>query len=339
MSGEKTEQPTAKKLRDAKRKGNFPVSQDVAGVLVLASLCVALMLGLGAIHAKLAQLSSLIHRAIASPRRDVPALFDAAIDTLAAIVLPILGLACVLGVAGMALQVGLSMSAERIAFSLEKIDPVGGLKNLFQLRKLFDLAKSLLAIVLIGGAIVLLLRQHVNDLAHLPQSGLGGVLIVAGAMFRKLIAFVLPLFLAIAAVDYLFKRHVWLKDLKMSKDEVKRERISQDGNPLFKSRRMSSAREMQQPDNLDNFANATMVLHDDAGHLVAIYYDAAQAPLPMVLCKAQGSTAAELLARATATGMRVQHDDALTRLLYLRCQLNEFIPEEAATALGSLLAK
>lgn len=335
--GEKTEQPSAKKLRDAKKQGNFPHAPDVPGVLVLGAVCAYLMLGLPGMYARIAALSKAIDAAIADPGRHLPAVLDAAQATLGAIVLPILGLACVMAVAGAALQVGFSVSGERVRIQLEKINPVQGLRNMFKLRKLFELAKSLLGVALIGGAIVLLLRQHLNDLVHLPQSGQEGVLLVAGVMFRKLIGFVVPLFVAIAVADYLFKHFVWMKDLKMSKEEVKRERISQDGNPMFKSRRRRVAREMQQPDNLESFPNATLVLHDDGGQLVAVYYDKDTTPLPFVLCKAQGSSAADLLAQAAAGGMRVHHDDALTKLLYLRCQLNDYVPEEAAADLGTLL--
>jgi len=335
--GEKTEKPSTKKLRDARKQGNFARSQDIPGVLVLGTVCAALMLGLPAMFARVAALSGAVDAAIADPAGQLPRVLDAAEATLAAIVLPILGLACALAVAGVALQVGFSVSGERLRMSLDKINPVNGARNLFKLRKLFDLAKSLLAVGLIGGAIVLLFRQNLNDLVHLPQSGLYGVLLVAGAMFRKLIAFVVPLFVAIAALDYLFKHFVWMKDLKMSKEELKRERISQDGNPMFKSRRRRVAKEWQRPDNLESFPNASLVLHDASGQLVAVYYDASQAPLPVVLCKAQGTTAADLLAQAAQTGMRVHHDDVLTKLLYLRCQLNEFVPEEAAADLGTLL--
>ncbi|MES2935198.1 MAG: EscU/YscU/HrcU family type III secretion system export apparatus switch protein, partial [Pseudomonadota bacterium] len=194
-----------------------------------------------------------------------------------------------------------------------------------------------LGLFVIGAAVAVLFYSHLRDFVKIPASGMHGVLTVGASVFLKLMSFVIPLFFAMAAVDYLFKRFIWAQDLRMTKDEVKRERKGQNGNPMMKSQLRKIGREMQEADNLEQFDFATLVLHDDGGQMVAIYFNPEQSPLPWVLCKSQGAMTEELLAHAAQKGMRMQHDDVLTRILFSRCRVNQFIPEEVADELGSML--
>jgi len=336
-SAEKTEPPSQRKIREAKKRGNVPKSKDVATVLVLAGVAALVFLGA---RSAADQLGALFALAVdAAPRGREGWLWVLSRHTVVAAQLigVVVGLALLLAIVAMLLQTGFSISMEPVKPQLSRVNPIQGLKRLFQLRKLVEIAKSTLLLAIVAVAVFLILRRRIDDLAHLPVAHPGAVLNLGINLGLGLMVAVVPLFALVAAFDLGFQRFVWHKDLRMTKHETKRESKDSEGDPIAKSRRRRDAAEFMEPAALENLAHATLVLHSATGQLVAMQYaPETGAELPLVLLKAQGEIAAEALSRATRDGVRIMQDDALVGELFPSAQVLQYIPAKVAAEVARL---
>jgi len=337
-SAEKTEPASQRKIDEAKKRGHFAVSREVGAALVLGGLLLLLFLGARSAVDAVGALFELALDAAPRGRAGWLHVMSSHLSVGGGLVAATMGLACALALFGGLVQKGFSISMDPVKPQLSRANPTEGLKRLFRWRKLIELLKSSLMLGLIGAALFLLLRRSLDDLAHLPLAHLGAVQNVALHMGRVLLAVVLPLFALAAAFDLLLQRALWRRDLRMTKDEARREHKDTDGDPAAKSRRQRvSAEFMGEAPDLELLAYAHLVLHGDGGQVVALQFRPdGDAPLPVVLLKLQGAPAAEALALAAMRGVRSVHDDDLAAKLFMRAKERQYIPADTAAEVGRL---
>ncbi|MCA9614619.1 MAG: EscU/YscU/HrcU family type III secretion system export apparatus switch protein, partial [Myxococcales bacterium] len=243
MASEKTEEPTPKKLRDARKKGEVPKSKDLQNAFVLLAVAGTLV---GTGEASRRHLEDAIRLSIRSVEENVAG--PRALEAVAALgmqaVLPILLAALVTGTAIGFLQVGGLLTFEPLQPKLERLDPIRGLKNLFSQKQLIELLKSLLKVGIIAYVAYGVLFDAVRGIAGLPARDPSAALHAAGAVIPSLLFRVGGAALAIGALDVLYQRWRYRQDQKMTKDEVKREYKDAEGDPHAKQSRERLHREI-----------------------------------------------------------------------------------------------
>ncbi|MEY3200811.1 MAG: hypothetical protein RIR70_361 [Pseudomonadota bacterium] len=334
-TAEKTELPTPKKLRDARKKGQVAISKDVTHVLTLGFAFSVLFFDLAGGREIISGLFD-----VAFQRMNKP--FDAALlELLQKSVIslwdglwPFL-LAAVIGVlAGSWSQIGFLFAPEAVKPSFQKMNPVSNVKNMLSLRSLSQLAMAMLKIAVISCLSYWVIKGFLGTLFLVPQSGIEGVLHVAGQLFRWFFYLTLFCFLVLAGLDYAVTRHFHIKQLKMSKDEVFREYKEQEGDPHLKGHLKSMRRSLVEASPNGLISRAKAVVANPTHIAVLLDYEPGEHDLPLVLGMYEDDEAQEVLALARERYVPIIRHIRLARGLYASANPNEYIPREyiAATA-------
>lgn len=336
---EKTEPPTAKKLREARRKGQVAHSKDFTQTLLILAIFGDLIAHGGAIADGLAELVLL-----PAGLPDLP--FEQAAGILAAaawrkamqLVLPILGL--VIGVSLLAemMQVGVLLAFEALEPSAKKLDIAANLKNMVSAKNWIEFAKSLLKVSVLGAVIALLLRQQLGMLLTLPRGGIGAVGLALASLLQALFVQVAAVYVVIAGFDFLYQRWHHRKQLMMSKDEVMREYKEMEGDPHIKHKRRHLHQELL-ASGAEACARKASVLVTNPTHLaIALRYeDAASTPLPVVLAKGEGALAARMVKAAREAGVPVLQNIPLAWALMTQAEVDRYIPSDLAGPVAEVL--
>lgn len=273
MSGEKTEQPTAKKLRDARKKGQVAKSQEiVSSALILALIAVLFAFAdyyMSHISALLLLPSELAYQGFQD------ALIDVAIaiaKEMVYLLAPIILVAALIAIFSNMGQFGFLFSGESIKPDIKKINPVEGAKRIFSLKSVIEFIKSILKVSLLSCIIWVTLQGNINTLMQIPTCGLECVPAVTGVMIKQLMIISSVGFVVIAAADFAYQKFDHTKKLKMSKDEVKREYKEMEGSPEIKSKRRQLHQELQASNQRENVKRSNVLVTNPTHIAVGLYY-------------------------------------------------------------------
>jgi flagellar biosynthetic protein FlhB len=341
MSGEKTEQPTPKRLKDARKKGQVAKSHDLTQAVLFLTAVGVLAVGGGAYVSELRALMT----AFFQPHMLTGVLPD---DELVrrtgyawgrALLLasPLLGLLFVASAAMNFLQVNALFSMEVIQPKLEKLNPLKGFQNLFfKARTYLELLKTLikfsviLAIAytaLMGSLhdVILTVRADPQTAGHLAADLMFGLLLRAGLAF-----------LVLGAADFLLQKRMHLKSLKMSKYEVEKEYKQEEGDPHIKHLRKQLHEELLANNMMTKVPKADAVVVNPTHIAVAIEYDEAAMHAPTVCAKGKLLIAQRIIALAREHHVPIVRQVPLARSLY-EVDIGREIPEELYAAVAEVL--
>ncbi len=339
-SQSKTEQPTPKKLRDLRRKGEIPVSVDFGAVLSLLVMVLALVvtgnhlvrqLMEGLDHVMLTDWRLLVsHEAVAHTSR---------ILLLAGLrgVLPLLGLLILSSFAIGWIQAGGLFAVARVQPDLKRIDPVAGVKRMFALRTLFDLAKLLFKSLCLALIVYLLARQIVGVLFNVRFLPVNGVLLLVERFVGQLMSMSLAVFVPLAIADLAYRRWSFRRDNRMTKDEVVREFKEMEGDPHLRAKRKQLQNELGMQQMLENVRKADVVIVNPTHIAVALYYRPDETDIPVVLAKGTGYVAEEIRRVAGEAGVPILRDVQLARQLESQVPVNQYIPEDLIEPVAAVL--
>ncbi len=339
MSGEKTEQPTPKKLRDARKKGQVAKSKEVNSAVTLLAAFAVLWFLRDWFWNRFRNLVSLPIAYINQP-------FESAYQELGVLVikeimilslLPV-GVVMAAAVVANVVQVGFLMTVEPIVPKFEKLNPVKGLKNMFALKNWVELLKSIAKVALLSFVIYLVLVENFESLTHIPNLGREGVPEVLSILLQRVLIVTLIAYFAVAAFDFWFQQRQHTKQLKMSKDEVKREYKESEGEPLIKSKRRELHREMAEGDAEAATAKSDVLVTNPTHFAVAISFDRTlKGQLPRVVAKGEGALARRLKRVAEKAEVPIVQNVPLARGLYAQAAVGEFIPADFIEAVAEVL--
>jgi flagellar biosynthetic protein FlhB len=340
-AGEKTEEATPKKREDARKKGTVAKSMDVNGSVVLLASFAALVAAGPLIFATLQGAMRDGFMLISTPgvveREGIGALFGELGRVVAIAVGPIAGAALLAGVVASALQVKWKPSAQAIKPDPKKLNPISGAKNIFGKRALFELAKNVTKVGVVGAVVAIAVLPKMPELAALvgmPPEALFGELCrqVLEMSLRACAAYVV-----IGAADYAYQRHSTNKQLKMTKEEVKQEfknmEMSAEVRMARKRRQMEGARARMMAD----VPEADVVVTNPTHYAVALRY-LPDRPAPVVVAKGKDLLAFKIRELAAANGVPVVPDPPLARSLHASVEVGHMIPEELYQTVAQLLA-
>lgn len=273
MSGSqdrKTEEPTDRRLRDARDEGQIARSQDVVTAAVMVAGGLTLWFARDWIGAQLRTLGRLALDYPAQLAGQVvePSAIDATLRLLlivAGLTLPIVLVAMVVAVVVGIVQARGLFAPAAVVPKMERLNPAEGFRELFSLRALVDLGKALLKIVLLATALYLVIRWSVGALVKLPYQNADGIADLTMLLFAAFFGTALLIFIVIAAFDYWLQRIVFLRAQRMTPEEVKRERHEDMGRPEVRSRRREIAMEDVLNPLLERTAHSSVVIRSAGG--------------------------------------------------------------------------
>jgi flagellar biosynthesis protein FlhB len=337
---EKTEEPTPRRLRQARSEGDSPLSSYAAQSIAFV---VAAALVAGTVGATWQQAARDLRRAIlgvtTASNLTTPSLaaaLEGAGSGLLALVLPLVAAVGAVGALAHVVQSGGVFAPGRLAPKLDRLDPVAGFKRLFSPTRLFAVLRSLVAGGLVAAFAYASLRGHIADLARTtgrPRWVGPAVAAVAGGLVWR----VALLGVLLGALDWVVMRRAWLRRLRMSKEEVKRELKESEGDPQVKAARDRAHRELMAQATVASVRNATVVVVNPTHLACALRYDEkAGDSAPVVIATGEGDVASGIVRAAYEFGVPVVTDVPLAHALF-ELSTGEPIPEALYVAVAEIL--
>ncbi len=338
---EKTEQPTGKRLREAREKGNVAQSRELS----TATLFVAAVLALYALSGHMGAAARHWMKAALAPDpallQTPDALFGHAGWTLLKLALAFSPLVLVCLAASFVAPVvmgGLRFSNQALMPSLDRLNPMNGIKRIYGPESLAELTKSMLRIVFVGGAVALVVWQGIGGLRSLLRLPLESAIHDGLGFTLRLLLAAAGAMALLAAIDAPYQKWNWLRKLKMTREEVKREMKESEGSPEVKGRIRQMQMQMSQRRMMEAVPTADVVLVNPTHYAVALKYEAGRMNAPTVV--ARGVDELALRIRQVADGNRVTIVSAppLARALYRESQLGKEIPVRLYSAVAQVLS-
>lgn len=340
-SADKTEQPTPYRLEQARQKGSVAKSIELNGWIALVVGCAFLtMAGSAMVEAVLALARYTFANAARLPL-DVDtsalALGEGVVSALAMIA-PFLAVMAITAIVANLAQIGGLFAPGLVTPNFTRLNPAEGLKRIFAVRTLFELAKSLIKVAGVACIAVAVFRSRIDELLALAWLNPSQVVQVLGSMAVHLAAAILAFLLVLALADLLFVRRQYLGKMRMSRRDLRDEHKNREGDPEIKARRRRLQSELRK--RAESFANvdkADLLLTNPVSLGVLIQYDPAAMPVPRVVGKAQGARLLALRRRALAKGLLVVENRLLARHLFRSVGMYESIPVDAYVEVARLL--
>ncbi|GAA0311894.1 EscU/YscU/HrcU family type III secretion system export apparatus switch protein [Kineococcus aurantiacus] len=338
MSGEKTEKPTAKRLKEARDEGNIPFSRDVGAWLSTGAGAVAIPHTIEAGKVLGQRTLGRIAEVAADP--EPGRALSVLTDTFAGIpgVLGPLAVATVLAVvvAG-AVQGTLRPAPKKLKPKFSNLNPVNGFKQHWGPQALWEGVKSLLKTVLIGVAVWLVVKNLAPELIGQGLMPTGAVLSMTGAAVVKMIVVTIVVGLLIAAADYAMSRRRVMGKLKMSKQDIKQEHKNAEGDPLLKGAIRSKQMAMSRNRMMADVAKADVVLVNPTHIAIALRYEPGTGA-PKVVARGAGAIASKIREKAKEHDVPLVKDVELARAMYKGVKVGQEIPPEFFAAVAKVLA-
>lgn len=337
---QKTEQPTPKRLRDAREKGQVCKSQEVSTTCgLLAVFGVLLVGGTALLEALIKIFEAPLHHLHRPFWQAVTGSVEEIALQAVFIIALVLGMAIVAGLAGNLIQIGVLVSPKAAMPSLNKLNPANWFKKTFAVKNLVELCKTILKTLIICYVVKMTLEDHAGLIISIPNGGLEGIFPAMGVLFSSLVFNVAPAFVLLAAADYFFQRGQYIKGLRMSKDEVKREYKESEGDGQIKSKRKQIHREMIEEEPSQRTKQASALVTNPEHIAIALLYDFERAifPLPLVIAKGVGIVAEKMIEVAKAEGIPIMRNVPLAHALLDTAGIMEYIPRELIIPVAEVL--
>ena len=338
-SQEKTEDATPKRMRDARKKGQVARSRDLNTIIILIAAFALIIFMRGYIGE---QLKTLLQSNIDIVSRGEITFETMALEaqrnfmTFIKILGPFLGIVTFVALAVGFLQTGPIFSAEPMKPQMKRLNAVENLKNMFKVKTLIELVKNIAKITLIFFLAYLViadsLREVVSTVAADPDQSAK----LAGMLVVKFLIKVFVVFIAIAFIDYAVQRWEYRKQLRMSKEEVKREYKQDEGDPLIKSMRRHLHQELAMGDVKQAVRSADAVITNPTELAVAIKYDDKEMVAPQVMARGQRLFAEQIREYAEEAGVPIVQNPPLAWTL-IELDVGDEIPEDLYAAIAEIL--
>lgn len=338
-SGEKTEEPTQKKINDSRKKGQVWKSKDLSGVAVF-------LVGLGIVRAiwpsvetEVRMLFTFAFEQVAHPDHLAEATGQMLVMALRAVLLLVVpvavGCALVGGIMEF-LQVGALFSPEAILPKFDKLNPIAGMKNLIGKKQIVELLKNLLKIGLAGYVVWGCVEERLPMLLETVRGDVPMILAVMGELVTSIAIQVGILFGSFGIFDVWWQRYSYYEDLKMTKEEVKKEYKESEGDPHHKAKRKEMHQEIMEGAQMEQVKSADVIVTNPDHVAIALRYDRDQDGAPRVLAKGLDARAESIKELARSHDIPLMRNVPLAHALY-RVDVNDEIPEGLYDAVAEVL--
>jgi len=341
---DKTEEPTEHKIDEARKKGQVFKSQDI----VQASMMIATMLPLVVVGSWMVrqmgdfakQVFMLIptHQIVAiQPSQLVFKVFITAAMTL----IPVFASALIVAVAANLVQTNFIFSTQPLVPTFAKISPIEGFKRICSMRSVVELLKQTIKVVMIGYICYKVVRTEILNFNQAVLWMLPQTLFVVKKLSIRLVTYVLTMMAGIGILDFLYQRFEFMKNMRMSMQELKDEYKETEGNPQIKSKLRQMMRQMssgQGTGEVAQVAQATAVVTNPTHYSVALRYRQGEDEAPVVVAKGQDVFALQIRVVAEDNNVPIMENPPLARVLYNSCEVGGKIPQEVYKSVAEVLA-
>lgn len=345
--GEKTEQPTAKKLRDARKEGQVAKSKELGLGIGLLVMFLMLKLWIGMLGSQFMELFQLIYAKIPEfthmvagqvSVRDYMIIFRETMLRMLIMMLPFAGAALVAGVIIEIYQVKWRPTSKPLKPKLSKLNPISGFKKFFSMNSLIELVKAILKIGLIVWVAYSTLKNEWNNLFILYDMPIEQAIALMGNIVINLGIKISLVYLLIAVADWFYQKWKFKEDMKMTKQEVKDEYKQAEGDPKIKGKIRQRMMQASQRRMMQDLPKADVVITNPTHFAVAIKYDADLYDAPYVVAKGCDHLAAKIKEVAKENKVEIVENKPLARMLYYNVELGSVIPPELYRAVADILA-
>ncbi|MBW1792500.1 MAG: flagellar biosynthesis protein FlhB, partial [Deltaproteobacteria bacterium] len=338
---EKTEQPTAHRLSEGRKKGDVAKSMEIpsAAVLLLGLLSIYLMgqYLLGNLLLILRHYLPNLHVIEITPG-NITTLTREAMMFSAMVVGPLMAVVLVTALLSNYAQVGFLFTTEKIAPKFEKIDPIQGLKKIFSMQTLANSIKSIAKLCIVGIISYLEVVKNLDKIIPLMDQEPYAILVFYARISFWIFLKAAVIIALLAAADYAFQRWQFMKKMKMTKQEVKEEAKMTEGDPMVKGRIRSIQMEMARKRMMAEVPKADVVITNPTRLAVALSYDSETMSAPLVTAKGAGLIAKRIKEIARENNIPVIEDKPLARALFQHVEINNPVPDNLYQAVAEVLA-
>ena len=337
---QQTEEPTAKRLEQAREHGDVVKSNEVTAFILLGGGTLAIaMFGKSAATGLGRTLIAFLEQpdAMSVDGAGLSAMMRVLVPEIALALLPIFAVVVTAGLAGHMLQARPGFALDKIAPDLSRLSPLSGLRRLFGVEGWVNLLKGLLKMVIVGIAIWTQLWPERGGLESiLNQTTIGVVADMSRLLLKVLIASLIALGV-IAGFDYLFQRMRWLSRNRMSKQEIKEEYRQNEGDPTIKSKIRALRQERARKRMMTAVPQATVVIMNPTHFAVALKYESGKMAAPICVAKGVDALALRIRAVAEENGVPVVENPPLARVLHAAIEIDEPVPPEHFKAVAQVI--
>lgn len=337
----KTEDPTAKRLSEAREQGNLPLSRDLAVWMMLLGVVIITAALLPAItRGTVAPLAGMLSYAgeIEVSSDTFPGVIA---QTFGPFAVPVIGLALLLlaiGVAGWVIQTGPFFSMNLLKLKWDRLDPQQGFKRLFSANSMVELLKGIAKVAVVGYVGYLLLKPvffHTESMTGMENMG---IVKVTYELSVQILFAVFLTYTFIAAADLFYQRYTYFKNLRMTKSEMKEEFRQSEGDPHVKSRLKQIRNEKARKRMMAAVPQADVVITNPTHYAVALKYEPGEMPAPVVLAKGQDFIAQKIREVAEEHKVPIVSNPPLARTLYATVEIDEEIPPQHYRAVAEIIS-
>ncbi len=338
----RTEEPSEYKIRKAREEGRVAKSQELIGSLVLLLPTLTLIfLGPSMFKTCLEMFRFFFTRLNEVDSMLNGMFFVVFLTYFARLALPIIAVAMLSGIIANLVQTGFLFTTKPLVPKFSKIVPRLGQyfqRTLFSIEGLFNFAKSIIKIAIIGIVSYVIISSKIAQLARLQTATLWTGFTTIASLTIQLLLIAALLLLGLSIPDYLFQRWQYMESLKMTKQEVKEERKMYEGDPLIKSRLRQRMRELLSRNMAANVPKADVVITNPTHYAVALEWNRDTMPAPMVTAKGVDEVAQRIKAIANEHAIPIVENKPLARALYAEVEIGDIIPETYYQAIATVLA-
>ncbi len=345
--GEKTEEPTAKKLTDARNDGKVAKSKELNSAFDLMVLFLLLKIFSAFVYNGFLNVFSYTYTRIpdfaANNAREtnghsIDMMLRVIMQEFLYLLLPFFLVGTAVCILVCLIQVGWKVTSKPLKPKPEKFNPLNGLKRIISKDSLFELLKSFLKLGLIGYVAYASIQKNADELFILYHIPLMQAILLCGQVILDTGLKIALVYFVVGILDWIYQKHKFHEDMKMTKQEVKDEYKNTEGNPEIKGKQRQRMHEASRRRMMQDIPKADVIITNPTHLAVAIKYDANEAKAPIVLAKGEDYLALKIREVAKENHIEIVENKPLARMLYANVDIGKEIPPELYQAVAEVLA-
>lgn len=345
--GEKTEEPTSKKLGDARKEGQVAKSKEVENAASLLVLFVMLRIVIGMVGENFLGVFSAVYNKLPEmvtmyggfvPETSILSTIQFVMVRMLVILAPFFIAGLLVGFFSNSLQFKWQVTTKPLQPKFSKMNPISGVKKLFSVQSLMELLKSIAKIAILGFVVYSELKDKYDVIFLLFRMPLWQGILLSGDIAIAIGFKCALLYILIAALDFAYQKYKFKQDMKMTKQEVKDEYKNTEGDPAVKGKIRQKMQEVSRRRMMQAVPTADVVITNPTHFAVALKYDRTLGDAPVVVAKGEDYLAAKIKELAKDSNVEIVENKPLARMLYHNVEIGEMVPPELYQAVAEILA-
>lgn len=337
----KTEDPTPKKLEEARKKGQVPLSREINNWVMLVAGTIV-VIGMGP---AMMEDMTIIMRQYLDGTADLPSVpggmgyvvVDALREILKALALPLLFLMAAAFIGAFA-QVGPLFAPEIIKMDLSKVSPLKGFSRLFSMRSIMEFVKGILKLAIVTIVGIIIIKPYLTGIEHMVGLPVPTAMDEMKSLVTSLMIGILVVVFIIAGLDLLYQRHEHMKKMRMTKQELKDEYRQSEGDPHIKAKLRQLRQEKARARMMQNVPNADVVITNPTHYSVALKYDPEKDDAPIVIAKGVNEVALRIRQVAREHNITILPNPPLARVLFESVEIDDAVPSQHYKAVAEIIS-